>query len=176
MLRRTPRCTAEVQDTSARRKQVGVWLDGHPGQDLSGGRGQPFGGQIVDLVQIVELGSQQHLRLVVEGAVLEIHVAEVQVIEVAKVQVVEVVEVAEAVEREDFGDFVAVVLEPAFTGLTSCSCSGARAGETVLGQPEMSSDRDHNVIWTLRRYPLTDGAGNPGAKIRPDCDLDHVMD
>lgn len=30
----------------------------------------------------------------------------------------------------------------------------------MLGQAEMSSYRDHTVIWTLGRYPLTCGAGN----------------
>ena len=44
----------------------------------------------------------------------------------------------------------------------------------MLGQAEMSSYRDHNVIWTLGRYPLTDGTGNLGAESRPNCDLDHV--
>ncbi|AOZ42056.1 hypothetical protein HX92_1183 [Mycobacterium tuberculosis] len=38
----------------------------------------------------------------------------------------------------------------------------------------MSSDRDHNVIWTLRRYPQPDGSGNFSAEFGCDCELDHV--
>ena len=77
---------------------------GHSDQNLGGRRGQPHGRQVVDLVQIVEFGGQQHLRRVVEGAVLEIQAG------FQLVDLVEVVEVAEPVERQDLGDFVAVVL------------------------------------------------------------------
>ncbi|AZP81942.1 hypothetical protein EGA31_13935 [Mycobacterium avium subsp. paratuberculosis] len=44
----------------------------------------------------------------------------------------------------------------------------------MLGQPEMSSYRDHNVIWTLGRYLLTRGTGNLVAQTRRNCDLDHL--
>ncbi len=80
--------------------RVGVRLDAHPRQNLGGRRGQPQGRQVVDLVQIVELGRQQHLLGVVEGAVLEIQAG------FQLVDLVEVIEVAETVERKDFGDFV----------------------------------------------------------------------
>jgi hypothetical protein len=33
-------------------------------------------------------------------------------------------------------------------------------GQTVLGQAGMSSNRDHNVIWILGRYLLTEATGN----------------
>jgi hypothetical protein len=58
-----------------------------------GGTGQPQDGQIVGVVQVVELRRPQDLRFLVKGGV----VAEVQVIEVA-----------ELVERDDVGDLVAV--------------------------------------------------------------------
>ncbi|ETZ33894.1 hypothetical protein L842_1091 [Mycobacterium intracellulare MIN_052511_1280] len=53
-------------------------------------------------------------------------------------------------------------------------CYGSGRGKTVLGQPEMSSYRDHNVIWTLGRYPLTRGTGNLVAQSGRNCDLDHA--
>ena len=74
----------------------------------SGGGGrQPQRSQIVDLIQIVELGREQHLSFVIERRV----VAEVQVVEFAGVREFQVVEV-KAVQRQNFGDFVAVRLSP----------------------------------------------------------------
>src|SRR6201999_1621493 len=128
--------------------------DGHAGQDLRGGP-QPHRRDIVDLVQVVEFGSQQYLRFVIErGVIAEVQIAEVTGV-FAEIQVIEI----EAVERQDFGDLVAVGLNsPAAGGATyshdAClwACFyGRRASKTVLGQAEMSSYRDHNVIWTLGR-------------------------
>jgi hypothetical protein len=117
-------------------------------------------------VEVVELGSQEHLGFVVEGRV----VAEVQVIEVCRlIDEVQVIEV-ESVEREDFGDFVPLRLRPPAARCATYphhACYGRRTSEKVLGQAEMSSYRDHNVIWTLGRYRLTDGPGNLGPKTQP---------
>jgi hypothetical protein len=38
----------------------------------------------------------------------------------------------------------------------------------------MSSYRDHNVIWTLGRYPLTRGTGNLVAQTDENCELYHL--
>ena len=43
----------------------------------------------------------------------------------------------------------------------------------MLGQAEMSSYRDHTVIWTLGRYPLTRGTGNLVGQSDGNCDLGH---
>ena len=105
MLPGAPRCTDDVvrsRHAVPRAARESLRLDGHPDQNLSGRRGQPYRRQIVDLVQIVELGGQQHLLGVVEGAVLEVQAGS------QLVDLVEVIEVAEAVERQNFGDFVAV--------------------------------------------------------------------
>ena len=103
--------------------ELSVGLRGHPGYHLGDGIRQPQRCQIVDLVQIVELGSQQHLRFVVESRV----VAEVQFIEVTGVmEIVQVGEI-EAVEREDFSDFATVFVQPATSVHASCFYRGGAA-------------------------------------------------
>ena len=101
MLPGAPRCTADVQRVPHLGLHVG--LDGRSGQNVGGRRGQPDRRQIVDLVQIVEFGGQQHLRAVIERAVVDLQAC------FQLVDLIEVIEVAETVERQDFGDFVAVV-------------------------------------------------------------------
>ena len=59
------------------------------------GAGQRQDSEVVGVVQVIELGRPQDLRLCVECGII------------AKVQVIEV---AELVERDDFGDLVAVEL------------------------------------------------------------------
>ena len=75
---------------------MGVWLDGHPDQNLGGRRGQPDRRQIVDLVQIVEFGGQQHLLGVIEGAVFDLQ---------AGFQLVDLIEVIEVAETRRAAEF-----------------------------------------------------------------------
>ena len=89
------------------------------------GHRQPQRDQIVGVVQVVELGRMDDLRLAVERAI----VTKVQVSEVTKL-----------VERNDVGDFRGVRAGcgfcPRVPGVRHDSIRRAR--RTVLGQPEMS--------------------------------------
>ncbi len=124
----------------------------HSGRGLVG-RGQPQWGEVVGVAQVVELGGQQHPRRVVEGGVG----AEIQVVQLADVTEIHVVEI-EAVEGQDLRDLVAVGFGPPTVRRASnphhAWCHGRTRSKPVLGQTELSSYRDHTVIWTLGRYPL----------------------
>ncbi len=82
------------------------------------------GDQIVGVMHVVELGSLQQLRFGVEDA-FEVGITEVQVIEVGEIQFIEFIE---TVQRDDFGDVVTAMMQPAIAGCASRSCGG-RAGE-----------------------------------------------
>src|ERR1700712_6114414 len=66
------------------------------------------------------------------------------------------------------------MMQPTIAGCANRYCAG-RAGESVLGQAGMSSNRDHNVIWTLRRYLQTARTSNLGMESGEYCDLDHGL-
>jgi hypothetical protein len=133
MLPSTP-AQIRIASTAAQLRPVRVGPRQDTRLDLAGA-GQRQDSEIVGVVQVVELGRPQDLRFLVEGGVI------------AKVQVIEV---AELIERDDVGDFVAVEFQPAVARLPSAFWR-KRPCKAGVGQPDCPSERNHNVIWTLRR-------------------------